>query len=43
MGDVSGQRNTSYKRDRWRTLVDKEKEAKREIGGGREWTKKYKL
>ena len=39
MEDVSGQRNTSYKRDRWRTLVDKEivdKEilAIREIGGG---------
>ena len=34
MEDIREQRNTSYKRDRWRKLVDKEIPAVREIGGG---------
>ena len=35
--EISGQRNTSWERGRWRTLVDKEITAgrERERGGGR--------
>ena len=39
MEDVSRQRNTGYKRDRWRILVNKEIPSGRELGGGSEVNK----